>query len=80
MVLTAGDRLRTGSRSRATLRLLDLSIVRINELTTLELQPAGTNRLDEPSLKLKDGSLQFFDRGTHTNSILTPNVKVRIRG
>ncbi len=38
-VLSAGDRMRTGPRSRATLRLSDKSVLRVNELTTLKIQP-----------------------------------------
>src|SRR6185295_4181458 len=37
--LQVGDRLRTGARSRATLRLSDKSVLRINELTTLKILP-----------------------------------------
>ena len=79
MVLTAGDRLRTGGNSRASLRFSDLSIVRIRELTHLEIQPPGTNR-NNPSLKLKGGTIEFFDRGPRSNSIVTPVGSVRIRG
>jgi len=38
-LLRVGERLRTGLRSRATLRLSDKSVLRINELTTLKIQP-----------------------------------------
>src|ERR1035441_824739 len=38
-VLRLGDRLRTGKNSRATLRLSNLSVLRVYELTTLEIQP-----------------------------------------
>src|SRR6185436_10504298 len=51
-----GDRLRTGSRSRATLRWSDLSIARVNELTSMEVQPphvAGAN----PQLELRSGEI-----------------------
>ena len=36
--LRAGDRLRTGRRSRATVRLSDLSILRVNELSLLQIE------------------------------------------
>src|SRR5512135_3636585 len=38
-VLQAGDRIRTGLRARATLRWSELSAIRVNELTSLEIQP-----------------------------------------
>ena len=38
-VLNLGDKVRTEKDSRATVRLADLSVVRINELTTFELLP-----------------------------------------
>src|SRR5436305_2077126 len=38
-VLAVGDRLRTGIRSRATLRWSELSVVRVDELTSMEIQP-----------------------------------------
>ena len=37
-LLLVGERVRTGARSRATLRLSDLSVLRMNELTTLEIR------------------------------------------
>src|SRR5258707_10260893 len=37
--LQPGDRLRTGSRSRATLRWAELSVARVNELTSMEIRP-----------------------------------------
>src|SRR5258708_5397580 len=38
-VLQPGDRLRTGARSRAALRWAELSVVRVNELTSMEIRP-----------------------------------------
>src|SRR6185369_11978730 len=43
-VLLVGDNLRTGLRSRATLRLSDKSVLRINELTTLKILPPPQSR------------------------------------
>src|SRR5690349_5214050 len=37
--LQSGDRLRTGMRSRATLRWSELSVLRLSELTSMEIQP-----------------------------------------
>src|SRR6266705_4772478 len=35
--LKFGDQVRTGLRSRATIRMSDLSVLRLNELTTIEI-------------------------------------------
>jgi len=59
--LQVGDRLRTGARSRATLRLSDKSVLRINELTTLKILPPPQSR-NAPVLDLGSGSIYFFSR------------------
>jgi outer membrane receptor protein involved in Fe transport len=61
MVLRIGDRLRTGLRSRATLRWSEMSVVRVNQLTSLELQPPPAGG-DKPQLELKSGATYFFSR------------------
>src|SRR5437773_1929356 len=58
--LTAGDRVRTGERSRATIRLSDLSILRVNELTTLEIRPQDGDK--RSTFELKSGAGYFFNR------------------
>ena len=60
MVLSPGDRLRTGSRSRATMRWPDGSVVRVGELSLMEIPPPATNKIEKPSLKLKDGTIFEF--------------------
>ena len=49
-ILHVVDRLRTGLRSRATVRLSNLTVLRVNELTTLQIQPPSApgkqSRLD----------------------------------
>lgn len=57
-VLYPGDQLRTGERSRAALRLGDLSILPVGEMTTLRLQDRGRRA----SLFLLRGILSFFHR------------------
>src|SRR5712672_517535 len=53
--LQLGDRLRTGSRSRATLRWSELSTVRVSELTSMEIQPPAKPG-DKPQLDLRSGA------------------------
>ena len=77
--LSFGDSLRTGPRSRATVRLSDLSVLRVNERTVLEIRPqaAGSGSL----LNLSSGSTYFFNR-TKPGSLQfhTPLISGAIRG
>jgi len=79
-VLQVGDRLRTGLRSRATLRWSNLSVVRVNELTSMEIQPpekAGGN----PQADLKSGAAYFFSREKPSEiQFRTPVASGAIRG
>ncbi len=79
-LLKAGDRVRTGKNSRATVRLSNLSILRVHELTTLEIQApekAGNN----PTLDLKSGAVYFFNRDKpETTQFRTPTASGAIRG
>ena len=52
--LKVGDRLRTGKSSRATLRLSNQSVLRVYELTTLEIQPPQAGA--RTSLNLQSGA------------------------
>ncbi len=59
--LEIGDWLKTDQNSRATLRLTDFSILRINELTSLQiLTPKQSEQ--KKNIKLNKGSLYFFSR------------------
>src|SRR5262245_31599181 len=60
-VLQVGDRLRTGFRSRATLRWSELAIIRVDELTSMEIQPPAKPGA-KPELDLKSGAGYFFSR------------------
>lgn len=59
--LRVGDRLRTHKHSRAAVRLSDSSVLRVNELTVLEIQ-APLRQKQLPLIDLKSGSAYFFSR------------------
>jgi Flp pilus assembly protein TadD len=78
--LQLGDRLRTGLRSRATLRWSDLSVVRVNELTSLEIRPPEKTE-GKPQLELKSGASYFFSREKPSEiQFRTPVASGAIRG
>ena len=65
-VLHAGDRVRTGERSRLTLRWSDQSIIRIGELADLQIQPATVTKA-RSEFNLLQGMLYFFHRDKPTD-------------
>lgn len=79
-VLSPGDRIRTGLRSRAVVRLANLSTLRVNELTTFVVQPPSapgkTGRVD-----VQSGSTYFFSRERPADvEFSTPLSSGAIRG
>lgn len=78
--LQVGDQLHTASGSRATVRFSDLSVLRVNELTTFGiLPPVQENK--KPLLDLKSGSLYFFSREKPAEiQFRTPTAAGAIRG
>jgi tetratricopeptide (TPR) repeat protein len=74
------DRVRTGERSRATLQLSDLSVTRLDELTTLEIQPPAKAG-NKPVLDQKSGVIYFLNRERPTEmEFRTPQASGAIRG
>ena len=74
------DRLRTGEESRATLRLSDLSVLRVDELTNLEILPPAQSNA-KATLDLRQGSTYFFSReGAREINVKTPAANGAIRG
>jgi hypothetical protein len=78
--LQVGERIRTGKSSRATLRLSNLSILRVYELTTLEIQapqkPGASALLD-----VQSGAAYFFNRDRPLDTqFRTPSASGAIRG
>lgn len=79
-VLQVGDRLRSGLRSRATLRWSDLSVVRVDALTSMELQPPEKSG-DKAQAELKSGAAYFFSREKPSEiQFRTPVASGAIRG
>ena len=78
--LQNGDRVRTGVRSRATIQLSDRSVLRVNELTTLEIRPpqsAGASA----GFEMKSGASYFFNRERPGSvEFRTPLASGAIRG
>lgn len=78
--LAIHDQIRTGEDSRATVRLTDLSILRMDELTETEILPPEQVSTT-PSLNLKQGSTYFFSREKSRElRIQTPAANGAIRG
>jgi Flp pilus assembly protein TadD len=78
--LKVGDHLRTGKSSRATLRLSDLSVLRVYELTTLEIQPPPKPKASEV-IDVKSGATYFFNRDKPKETqFRTPSASGAIRG
>ena len=74
------DRLRTGEDSRAAVRLGDLSILRLDELTEAEVLPPPTAAA-KPTLDLKQGTAYFFSREKSREiNVQTPVANGGIRG
>src|SRR5260370_37967717 len=79
LVLGFGDNLRTGPRSRATVQLSDLSVLRVNEKTVLEIRSQKETKGSLLDLRL--GSTYFFNRSKPSSiQFHTPLVSGAIRG
>jgi tetratricopeptide (TPR) repeat protein len=78
--LAIHDRLRTGEDSRASVRMTDLSVLRLDELTNIEILPPSTTS-DKPGLNVKDGATYFFSREkSREMRVQTPAANGAIRG
>jgi len=79
-ILHWGDQLQTGKNSRATLRLSDLSVLRIYELTTMEMKPPAKTKANEV-IDVKSGATYFFNRDKpQETQFQTPSASGAIRG
>jgi tetratricopeptide (TPR) repeat protein len=79
-LLEPKDRVRTGDDSRAALRLSNLSVLRIDELTEAEILPPH-RATAKATLDLKQGSAYLFSREKSQEvEIVTPAATGAIRG
>ena len=79
--LAIHDRLRTGDLSQASVRLTDLSVLQIDELTTIEILPPRGAASAKPGLDVKAGQIYFFSRDNPQEiEIQTPVVTGALRG
>ncbi|MBU6401746.1 MAG: FecR domain-containing protein, partial [Verrucomicrobia bacterium] len=79
-IVRAHDRLRTGWKSRAALRLSNQSLLRVNQLSTLEIQPPPVET--QPAvLDLRSGAMFLFSRDQPVEAqFQTPQASGAIRG
>jgi tetratricopeptide (TPR) repeat protein len=79
-ILAIGDQVRTKSRSRATLRWSDLSELRMDELTAIEVGPPPSDKR-KPEVNLRSGRSYFFSREPPEEiRFRTPTASGAIRG
>jgi tetratricopeptide (TPR) repeat protein len=78
--LEIGDRLRTGEFSRAAVRFTDLSVLRVDELTEIQVLPP-VSRDGKRTLDLPRGATYFFSREKGNEiQIRTPAANGALRG
>jgi tetratricopeptide (TPR) repeat protein len=79
-VLQLGDQVKTGKNSRASIRMSDLSVLRVYELTTLEIKPPSSAKANEV-IDVKAGATYFFNRDKpQETQFQTPSASGAIRG
>ena len=79
-VLKIGDQVRSGKNSRATIRLSNLSVIRVYELTTMTIRPPAKAQ-DNAVIEVKSGSAYFFNRDKpNKTQFQTPSSSGAIRG
>ena len=79
-ILHLGDQVRSGKASRASLRLSDKSVLRLYELTTLEIKPPQQATHNDV-IDVKSGAAYFFNRDKpQETQFQTPSASGAIRG
>ena len=77
--LSVGNLIRTGELSRAAVRLTDLSMLRIDEMTTIEISPPAQG--GKSTLDIRQGATYFFSREKAQDlQIRTPATNGALRG
>ncbi|MEA3209718.1 MAG: hypothetical protein QOE70_2775 [Chthoniobacter sp.] len=78
--LEYGDRVRTREKSRVSIRFSDLSVLRMEELTTLEFSPPK-EKSGKSSIEVKQGGVYFLSREKSKElEIRTPIATAALRG
>jgi len=78
--LHLGDQVKSGKASRASLRLSDKSVVRLYELTTMEIKPPPPASHNDV-IDVKAGATYFFNRDKpQETQFQTPSASGAIRG
>ncbi len=79
-VLHVGGQIRTGKNSRATVRLSNLSVIRVYESTTMVIRPPSKAERNA-AIEVKSGSTYFFNRDKpNETQFATPSSSGAIRG
>jgi Flp pilus assembly protein TadD len=79
--LAIHDRLRTGDLSQASVRLTNLSVLQIDELTTIEILAPRRPAAEKPALDVKAGQIYFFSRDKPREiELQTPVATGALRG
>jgi len=79
-ILHLGDQIRTGKASRASVRLSDKSVLRVYELTKLEIKAPQTEGHNDV-IDVKSGATYFFNRDKpQETQFQTPSASGAIRG
>jgi tetratricopeptide (TPR) repeat protein len=79
--LAIHDRLRTGDLSQASVRLTNLSVLQIDELTTIEILAPRGPAAEKPGLDVKAGQIFFFSRDRPREiELQTPVATGALRG
>lgn len=73
-----GDKIRVQPRSRADLALLDQSVLRLNENTTITVEAVKEERTGV--VDLLRGAVHFFSRGPRSLEVQTPFTVAGVRG
>jgi len=79
-ILHSGDQVRSGKDSRAAIRLSNLSVIRVYELTTMTIRTPRQTGENAP-IEVKSGAAYFFNRDKpNETQFQTPSSSGAIRG